>query len=45
MAPSPPVTLGEARDGTGESPQWEMRRERMSPQYTTRLDEVAAVRC
>ncbi|MEL6614102.1 MAG: Y-family DNA polymerase [Bacteroidota bacterium] len=39
-----PSSLSRARDGSPEAPAWEMRRERMSPRYTTRWDEVAAVR-
>ena len=35
-----PATLRRARDGSGEGPAWEMRRERMSPRYTTRWDEL-----
>ncbi len=39
-----PSGLRKTRDGTSGAPRWEMRRERMSPRYTTRLDEVARVR-
>ena len=39
-----PATLRKTRDGSPEAPGWEMRRERMSPRYTTRWDEVAVVR-
>ena len=39
-----PSTLRRTRDGSPEAPGWEMRRERMSPRYTTRWDEVAVVR-
>ena len=38
-----PSTLRKARDGSAGAPAWEMRRERMSPRYTTRWDEVATV--
>ena len=38
-----PSTLSRTRAATG-APVWEMRRERMSPRYTTRWDEVATVR-
>ena len=39
-----PSTLSRTRDGSPEAPSWEMRRERMSPRYTTRWDELARVR-
>ena len=39
-----PSSLSRARDGSPEAPAWEMRRERMSPRYTTRWEEVAVVR-
>ena len=39
-----PSALSRTRDGSPEAPAWEMRRERMSPRYTTRWDEVATVR-
>ena len=39
-----PASLRRARDGSGGAPRWEMRRERMSPRYTTRWDELAVVR-
>ena len=38
-----PSTLSRTRAGSG-APTWEMRRERMSPRYTTRWDELVAVR-
>lgn len=38
-----PSTLRRTRDGSAEAPGWEMRRERMSPRYTTRWDELAVV--
>ena len=38
-----PSTLGRTRAASG-APAWEMRRERMSPRYTTRWDELAVVR-
>ena len=38
-----PSSLRKARDGTEGAPAWEMRRERMSPCYTTRWDEIASV--
>ncbi|MGB3541646.1 Y-family DNA polymerase [Rubrivirga sp.] len=37
-----PSTLRRTRDTSG-APAWEMRRERMSPRYTTRWDELAVV--
>ena len=37
-----PSTLSRMRAATG-APAWEMRRERMSPRYTTRWDELARV--
>jgi DNA polymerase V len=40
----PPATLRRTRDGSAEAPAWEMRRERMSPRYTTRWDELAVAR-
>ncbi|PAP76338.1 Y-family DNA polymerase [Rubrivirga marina] len=42
-AMGPPSALRKARDGSDGAPRWEMRRERMSPRYTTRWDEIAAV--
>ena len=39
-----PSTLRRTRDGSPEAPGWEMRRERMSPRYTTRWDELVLVR-
>ena len=39
-----PSTLRRTRDGSPEAPGWEMRRERMSPRYTTRWDELAVVK-
>ena len=39
-----PATLRKTRDGTGGAPRWEMRREHISPRYTTRIAEVARVR-
>ncbi|MEO0559747.1 MAG: Y-family DNA polymerase [Bacteroidota bacterium] len=36
-----PATLRKTRDGSSEAPTWEMRRERMSPRFTTRWDELA----
>ena len=39
-----PSTLRRTRDGSPEAPGWEMRRERMSPRYTTRWEEIAVVR-
>ncbi len=39
-----PSVSRKTHDGTGGAPRWEMRREHMSPRYTTRLDEVAVVR-
>jgi DNA polymerase V len=38
-----PATLRRMRDGSSESPVWEMRRERMSPRYTTRWNELPVV--
>ena len=38
------ATLRKTRDGSVGAPKWEMRRERMSPRYTTRLDEVAVAK-
>ena len=38
-----PATLSLARAASG-APVWEMRRERMSPRYTTRWDELAVAR-
>ncbi|OZC01489.1 hypothetical protein BSZ36_17060 [Rubricoccus marinus] len=38
-----PEALRRAREASG-APAWEMRRERMSPRYTTRWEEVAVVR-
>lgn len=38
-----PAALRKTRDGTGEAPRWEMRREHMTPRYTTRWDEVEVV--
>ena len=38
-----PSTLSRTRAASG-APSWEMRRERMSPRYTTRWDELATVR-
>ena len=35
-----PSTLKRTREAEG-APAWEMRRQRMSPRYTTRLDELA----
>ncbi|PAP77078.1 Y-family DNA polymerase [Rubrivirga marina] len=43
-AMGPLSALRKARDGAAGAPQWEMRRERMSPRYTTRWGEIAAVR-
>ncbi|PAP75089.1 Y-family DNA polymerase [Rubrivirga marina] len=39
----PPNALRKTRDGSTGAPRWEMRRERMSPRYTTRWDEIAVV--
>ena len=39
-----PSILRRTRDGSPEAPGWEMRRERMSPRYTTRWDELVTVR-
>ena len=39
-----PEALRKTRDGSAEAPRWEMRRERMSPRYTTRWDELPVVR-
>ncbi len=39
-----PTVLRKTRDGTGEAPRWEMRREHMTPRYTTRWEELAVVR-
>lgn len=39
-----PVALRKARDGSEGAPRWEMRRERMTPRYTTRWDELGVVR-
>ena len=39
-----PSALRRARDGSTGAPAWEMRRERMSPRYTTRWSELASVR-
>ena len=38
-----PSSLRKTRDGTAGAPAWEMRRERMSPRYTTRWDELVVV--
>ena len=38
-----PSTLSRTRAASG-APSWEMRRERMSPRYTTRWDELVTVR-
>ena len=38
-----PSTLRRTRDGSTGAPAWEMRRERMSPRYTARWDELATV--
>lgn len=38
-----PATLRRTRAEEG-APRWEMRRERMTPRYTTRWDELAVVR-
>ncbi len=35
-----PSTLRKTRDGSDEAPRWEMRRESMSPRYTTRWTEL-----
>ena len=40
----PPSALRKTRDGSAEAPRWEMRRERMSPRYTTRWAEICLVR-
>ena len=40
----PPSALAKARDGSDGAPRWEMRRQHMSPRYTTRWDEIAVVR-
>ncbi len=40
----PPALLQKTRDGSLEAPRWEMRRHHMSPRYTTRWDELPAVR-
>ncbi len=42
-AMGPPSALQKTRDGSAEAPRWETRRERMSPRYTTRWDEIAVV--
>lgn len=39
-----PLALRKARDGGDGEPRWEMRRQRMTPRYTTRWDELAFVR-
>ena len=39
-----PSALQKTRDGSEGAPKWEMRRQRMSPRYTTRWDEIATVR-
>ena len=39
-----PRGLQRTRDGSAEAPRWEMRRERMTPRYTTRWDEIGRVR-
>ena len=39
-----PAALRRTRDGTAQAPRWEMRREHMTPRYTTRWDELACVR-
>ncbi len=39
-----PTALRRTRDGTGGAPRWEMRREHMTPRYTTRWDELVVVR-
>ncbi len=38
-----PSTLRRTRDGSDGAPTWEMRRERMSPRYTTRWEELRTV--
>ena len=38
-----PAALRMTRDGSDGAPRWEMRREQMSPRYTTRWDEIARV--
>ena len=40
----PPSVLRRTRDGTAGAPRWEMRREHMTPRYTTRWAEVAVAR-
>ena len=39
----PLSALAKARDGSAGAPRWEMRRQWMSPRYTTRWDEIAVV--
>lgn len=36
-----PQTLARARDGTDAAPRWEMRRQHMTPRYTTHWNELA----
>ncbi len=38
-----PVVLRKTRDGSADAPRWEMRRERMTPRYTTRWSELGQV--
>lgn len=39
-AMGPPLALRKARDGSEGAPRWEMRRQSMSPRYTTRWGEL-----
>ena len=39
-----PKRLQKTRDGSAEAPRWEMRREMMTPRYTTRWDELLMAR-
>jgi DNA polymerase V len=41
----PLTALRRTRDGTDGAPRWEMRREQMSPRYTTRWEDLASVVC
>ncbi|MAQ92913.1 MAG: hypothetical protein CMM84_05220 [Rhodothermaceae bacterium] len=38
-----PLTPMKTRDGSAGAPRWEMRRQRMSPRYTTRWGELVVV--
>jgi hypothetical protein len=42
-AMGPPSALRKTRDGSAGAPRWETRRERMSPRYTKRWDQIVTV--